>query len=110
MLAMLIVVSISVLVYSYYLQDMRVSTQLRKETLDTHENVTAILSRDAQYPSPVIQLQQTLTQDRLEAQKMEMRQNDGMLQSISYIDEPPKPSQKLIILKQKLKQLQSTNQ
>jgi len=75
-----------------------------EHTSTESQNSDSILSLDANYPSPVIQLQQALAVDELDLQY------DIEVFPLSESNEPPILSPKLVELKQKLKQLQSMNQ
>jgi hypothetical protein len=80
---------------------------------DSRESLPQIkLSEDANFPSPVIQLQQTLTHGLIEAERVDLPLLSGELAEFSQkniSEEYPSPPE-LEDLKQRLKKLQSLSQ
>ncbi|KJY74128.1 hypothetical protein TW78_08825 [Vibrio coralliilyticus] len=80
---------------------------------DSRESLPQIkLSEDANFPSPVIQLQQTITHGLIEAERVDLPLLSGELAEFSQkniSEEYPSPPE-LENLKQRLKKLQSLNQ
>ncbi|NRB68232.1 MAG: hypothetical protein HRU48_12840 [Vibrio sp.] len=101
---------------SYVIVSQQFTRPIADEVTTLSENSEALrkikLSEEANFPSPVIQLQQTLTHGLIEAERVDLPLLSGELAEFSQkniSEEYPSPPE-LEDLKQRLKKLQSLSQ